>query len=98
MISLTSPVRLAAHGWAAGAKALAALCIATMGCFRPRPIPALQARHLALTLLAYALPGWRLFQVRTVAAAGVVAYRRLLDIALWLTHQFTNDVHGARDN
>ena len=59
MISLTSPVETRAHGWPAGAK-LAALCVATMALFSLTH-PALQAAALAVTLLLYALPGWRFF-------------------------------------
>ena len=61
MISLTSPVETRAHGWPAGAK-LAALCVATMGLFSLTHA-ALQAAALAVTLLLYALPGWRFFKV-----------------------------------
>lgn len=60
MISLTSPVRTAAHGWPAGGKLLA-LCLATTGLFLVHNL-VFQGAAFALCLTIYALPG-RLFFV-----------------------------------
>jgi len=86
MISLTSPVETRAHGWPAGAK-LAALCVATMGLFSLTH-PALQAAALAVTLLLYALPGWRFFKV------GLARLRVLLPfvVLIMVWHIVTHDI------
>lgn len=60
MISLTSPVETRAHGWPAGAK-LAGLCAATLVLFSIGSVWA-QALICGLTLLIYAVPGWRFFK------------------------------------
>lgn len=55
MISLTSPVKTAAHGWPAGAK-LAGLCAATLGLFFIEN-PLAHVVILAGVLAVYAAPG-----------------------------------------
>ncbi|MFC6639535.1 energy-coupling factor transporter transmembrane protein EcfT [Sulfitobacter sp. JBTF-M27] len=55
MISLTSPVKTAAHGWPAGGK-LALLCAATLVLFAVDGA-ALHLGFLAATAVLYALPG-----------------------------------------
>ena len=55
MISLTSPVETAAHGWPAGVK-LGALCVTTVLLFAVKPLAAHMA-FCALMLLLYVLPG-----------------------------------------
>jgi biotin transport system permease protein len=61
MISLTSPVETRAHDWPAGAK-LAGLCMATLVLFSIGSVWA-QGLICGLTLLIYALPGWRFFKI-----------------------------------
>ena len=61
MISLTSPVETRAHDWPAGAK-LAGLCMATLVLFSIGSVWA-QGMICGLTLLIYALPGWRFFKI-----------------------------------
>lgn len=55
MISLTSPVRTAAHGWPAGVK-LAGLSVATVTLFA-LDTPMAQGLAALLVLTLYALPG-----------------------------------------
>lgn len=55
MISLTSPIKIRAHGWPAGAKLLG-LCAATMVLFAQDGI-AFHAMIFALTMGIYTLPG-----------------------------------------
>lgn len=79
MISLTSPVRTAAHDWPAGVK-LAGLCAATLILFYIES-PAALGIILAAVLGLYALPG------RIFARAGLRQLRLLwpfvLIVALW---------------
>lgn len=60
MISLTSPVRTAAHDWPAGPK-LAALCMASVGLFAASDVR-LQFCVGLLVLTLYALPGQLFFR------------------------------------
>ena len=85
MISLTSPVKTAAHGWPAGGK-LALLCAATLVLFAVDGA-ALHLGFLAATAVLYALPG------RVLLGAGLkrlfVLWPFVALILLW--HLITDD-------
>ncbi|OWY03543.1 energy-coupling factor transporter transmembrane protein EcfT [Thioclava sp. NG1] len=79
MISLSSPVKTAAHDWPAGLK-LAALCLATVGLFYIES-PLILAGVVTAILIAYALPG------RAFLRAGLSALKLLwpfiVIVAIW---------------
>ena len=79
MISLTSPVETAAHGWPAGLK-LGLLCVATVLLFAI-DAPWLLALCCGLVLVVYALPGRRFF--RAGAARLVALWPFVVLIVLW---------------
>lgn len=86
MISLTSPVNTAAHGWPAGAKLLA-LCAATVGLFALKDV-GWHLIALAGVMVLYALPG------RVFLRSGLMRLRVLWPfvvlVILW--HWFSDDL------
>ena len=89
MISLTSPVKTAAHSWPAGLK-MAGLCLATLALFQLTSA-AIQAIVFLSVLALYALPG------RVFLFAGLrhlrILWPFILIVGLW--HFITDEFHAG---